>query len=962
MKDLLIALLVVALLLAGCAPIQPMTAPATEATTETEATGTTTDLAAPLPTDPDVRIGTLENGLTYYIRHNTEPANRADLWLAVNAGSVLEDEDQRGLAHLLEHMLFNGTEHFPGAGVVDFLESIGMQFGADVNAHTSFDETVYNVETPTDDAATLDKAFQVLDDWAGHATLDPQAIDEERGVVVEEWRMRQQTSQGRITEQIIPLLLGGSHYAGRLPIGEMEVVENAPAETLRRYYTEWYRPDEMAVIAVGDFDVDAVEAMIREHFSDLAAPENETARPTFEVPAHDDTRYLVYSDPEESATRLTVMRKRPVEVIHTGADLQEDVIADLFYTMFNQRLAEITRQADAPFLEASSGQGALVRPVTVDVISARLDENKVLEGVQAIATEVERVRRHGFTDGELARAKQQILAFYTRLYNERENTQSASYASEYLNHFLEGEAIPSIGDTYALVQQLLDGITLEQVNEHVAGLTATDNRAIYITAPQKEGLALPTEDDLAAAVDEALAAEIDPYADTLTATELMPAAPEPAAIVSQSVLTDTGVTVLELANGVRVLLKPTDFKDDEILFNAVSLGGSSLVDDAQFPDASTIDDIVAASGVGELNKTDLTKLLAGKTVAVTPYIRELTEGMEGSVVPADLETMMQLIYLYFTAPRVDADAFAAFQNQQRTALANRAQNPDLVLQDTLTRALYGNTIRRGPLTVEAIDKLDPEQGLAIYQDRFADAGDFTFLFVGNFDPATMTDLAQRYLGNLPATGREESWRDVAPDLPDGLVKEDVYKGEGDRSVVQLAFTAPVSPTTEAELQLNAATGVLDIMLREELREKLGGVYSASAYGFVQELPDPATLAFVGFGAEPGRVAELVDATFAQIDDLRSNGPSAANLEKVIAQQLSANEEQLESNAFWLTNLRDYVIYGDADELIPLTGFAALVDGLTAEQVQAAAQEFLNPDRYIDVTLYPESAAPSTPVQ
>lgn len=911
---------------------------------------------ATLPVDPDVRIGTLDNGLTYYIRANNEPMNRAELWLAINAGSLMEDEDQQGLAHFLEHMLFNGTENFPGMGVVDFLESVGMTFGPDVNAYTSFDETVYTIQVPTDNPETMAKAFEVLSDWAARATLAPDEIEAERGVVVEEWRLRDQTAAGRIQQQTLPFLLGDSHYAERLPIGDMDIIHSAPPETVRRFYEEWYRPDLMAVIAVGDFDVDAVEGLIQENFAPLENPATPRPRPSYDVPATDGIQYLTVSDPEQTDTMLYFMRRRPAAVIRTPEELRHDMVSDLFYIMLNERLSDIAREPDSPFIFANSGVGRLVRPVQIDLVLAQTPDGRVLDALDTIATEVERARLHGFSMGELNRAKAQLLSFYERTYNERANTPSSDYADEYLGNFLRREALPSIGDVFVKVQELLPEITPEEVNAKVAELTATDNRLIYVTGPQKADSPLPSKEEMAATVETALARTIEPLVQQEIATNLIETPPAPAAIVATEERADLGVTIVELANGVRVWMKPTDFKDDEVVFSGFSAGGSSLVSDADFPEAGLIDTIVNESGAGPFTASELTKLLAGKTLSAVPYIRELAEGVEGSAAPKDLEMLFQLINLYFTAPRADETIFKVVQNREITSLTNRAQDPNAALEDAFVEALYGDTIRRGPLPIEAVESLDLARGFEIYQDRFGDAGDFTFVFVGSFDIAKLTELAQIYLGTLPAAGREESWQDVAPALPEGVIEKNVYAGEGERSIVQIVFSGPISPTIETKIELDAMAGVLDIMLREELREKRGGVYSSSAYAYTQELPRPGYFTVIAFATDPARVDELVDATFAQIDALQQNGPTEADVTKVKAQALSTLEEQLENNGFWLSSLKDYIFYASSDK-IDFEAQRAAAESLTAEKIQAAAQELLRSDRYIKIVLFPASMQP-----
>ena len=944
MRYRLLLIPLLALLVSACTGLQPLSAPANAPAEEIPADA--------WPTDPAVRIGVLENGLTYYIRYNDEPANRADLWLAINAGSLQEDEDQLGLAHFLEHMLFNGTERFPEMGVVDYLESIGMEFGPDVNARTSFDETVYTIQVPTDDPEALEMAFDVLEDWAGYATLDPQAIDDERGIIVEEWRLRQETADGRIREETLPILLGESHYLDRLPIGDMDVVNSAPPEAFQRFYDQWYRPDLMAVIAVGDFaDLDVVEKMIQEGFSALPEPDSAQTRIDHNLPQHADTTYGMISDPEKTSTNIQIIRKRAAEPTQNDSDFRASLTRDIFYTILNERLDDIGRQPDAPFLSAGSGSGGFVRPVEVDVIQATVEDEKIIVGLDSILTELERAHRHGFTDPELARAQENVLQFFEGYYQERDNIESDEYADEYLDNFLEGEAIPSIEVVWESAQELIPTISLDEVNQVADVLLDTDNRVILVTAPEKEEIALPSEDDLASVVDGVMAKEIEPLEEKLIDSELMAQIPEPVAIVSENELPEIDVTEIELENGIRVLMKQTDFKDDEIVFTGFSLGGSSLVPDADFPEANSIVSIVNRSGVADFTLTDLEKVLTGKDLAVSPYIRELTEGLEGNSSVEDLETLFQLIHLYATAPRLDEDAFDVYKNQQIVELTNRALSPNAALQDTLTDLLYGESIRRGVLNVEEVESLDLERSFEIYRDRFADMGDFTFIFVGNFDEDELKEYARTYLGTLPATDREESWQDVAPDYAEGVIEENVYMGEGDQSIVQIVFTGPLEASLENEITVEALEKILDIIIREELREKRGAVYASGASAFSSELPDATYLAAIFFGTDPAQVDELVQASFDQVADLQANGPSEENMEKIRAQLKSQLEESLESNVFWREALKEDIIF-PSSTIEETIAQAEIIDALSAEKVQQAAQDLLSDERFIRIALLP----------
>lgn len=954
-------MMLLALLAAACAPIAPVSpeaatheAPISDAapgSTIPEAS-TTWALEDTLPVDPAVRIGTLENGLTYYVRANDEPANRAELRLAINAGSILEDEDQLGLAHLLEHMLFNGTRDFPEQELVQFLESIGMGFGPDLNAYTSYDETVYQLRMPTDDPDILRRGIEVLVDWAAYATLDPDAIDQERGVVVEEWRSRDQNANGRIQSQLISGLFGDSRYAERRPIGDVEVIRNAPAEAVRRFYETWYRPDLMAVVAVGDFDPDAMEALIRDGFGPLENPTPTEPRPVYDVPMESAQDYLIITDPEIPTTQLQIYYKTQPRRGNTVADYRQLLVTSLFNNLLNFRLDEISRSADAPWLSASGGRSGFVRGADVYFVGAQVADGGVSTGLDALGTEVERIQRYGFTNAELARAKTELLRFYESAYSERNTTDSNSYVREYVGNFLEDEVIPGIGVEYELAQQLLPEITVDDVNGEATGLAGAENRTVVVIAPETDSAAVPDEAELADVLANVSTKEIEPPEEVTVDVELMPQVPAPAAIVARHIDEDLGTTEIELENGVRVIMKPTDFRSDEVLFTATSPGGTSLVADEHYPEADTIDEIVASSGVAGLNETELRQLLAGQEVSVVPTIDELSEGLSGSASPQDLETLFQLIHLYITEPRVDPDAFQAFRNQLRSSLVNRDLTPTAALQDALYEAIYGDTIRRGPLPLEEVDDLDPELGLEIYRSRFGDAGDFTFIFVGAFDVDELTDLAQVYLGTLPATGRDEMWANVRNPLPEGVIEEEVFKGQDEQSIAYLVYTGVANPTPENRLVLLLLETVLDTRIRDTLREELGGVYSAGAYASATKMPEPIYLINVAFGADPQRMDELLDAVFTIIDEVQTEGVTEEELANAKEQERRTREEQLTDNSFW-TGALEYYVENPDESPDNILNLERRLEVPTAEDLQQAAQQYLPDDRYIEVILYPE---------
>ena len=950
-RNVLVILLLVSLLTSGCAsaglpPLVLVGPPG-------EPVPASVSLDEPLPASAEYRIGELDNGLTYLIRRNTEPANRAELRLVVNAGSLLEEQDQRGLAHFLEHMMFNGTRDFAHNELVSYLERIGMQFGPDANAYTSYDETVYMLHVPTDKPDEFATAFKVLENWAAYATLDPAEIDAERGVIVEEQRMSEQNAGGRLRNKLIDTLLGGTRYAERLPIGDLAIVRTAPRVALERFYRTWYRPDLMAVVAVGDFDVDRVQALIEEHFAGLPAPENPQPRPTFDVETKARAHYAVITDPENPASSVEIAYKQPVRNVRTVGDLRDQLAGDLFSAMLNNRLIEITRRADAPFLGAGAGSGSLVRPLDIYTLSASAPDEKILVALDALVTEIERVRQHGFTQAELDRVKTDELATWESIYRDRASVPSAVYAGTMAAHFLEGSEMAGIEVKYPLVRALLPGITLEDVQAQVEPLLGEDDRAILAITPEKDGYAPPTEAQLAETVGQALAREAAPYEDIEASGTLMSEKPQPATIVSEETVPELGVTVVTLANGIRAVMKPTDFRQDEIIFSATSWGGDSLVSDEDYPEASALTTIMDFSGVADFDANTLDRMLAGKLAGAGPYLGTTSEGFYGQAAPKDLETALQLVYLYATQPRFDQQALENTRQQYLAALANREVTPDAVIQDTYEKMLYGKDLLRiGPLPTEAIQALDLDRARAVYADRFGDMSDFTFVFVGSFEVEALKPLLQTYIGTLPGHGRQETWRNLFPDPPPGVITATVRAGKEDQSIVMLEFVGATQWSEERAMATAELQSVLETMIRDDLRERLGGVYAPSVSAILSELPEPQYDVTIDFSLAPGRVDELIAATWKQIECLQDEGPSTNDVEKARQQALSDYEEAQKDNYFWLGNLDYYYTMPDRDPS-EILNIKERIEAVTAADLQRLAQEFMPADRYLELVLYPE---------
>ena len=906
-------------------------------------------LDAPLPFDPAVRQGMLDNGLRYYIRYNTEPENRAELRLAVDAGSVQEDEDQRGLAHFVEHMAFNGTERYAEPELVRYLESVGTRFGPDLNAYTSFDETVYMLQVPTDSADVFATGIDVLREWAGRVTLADSAIERERGVVLEEWRIGQGASE-RMNRTVYPVLFGGSRYADRLPIGTPEVIETAPPERLRDFYRDWYRPDLMAVVVVGDVDVDAVEAMIRERFASLESPADAPERTVYDMAEASGGAVAIATDPEAPYALARLMYRGEPRRVTTYGEARQSLVEGLFFGAIRERLAEIQRQPDAPYAFAAAANGNLVRTVGASQLIAVAKPGQVEEAVRVLATEAVRASRFGITPGEVERAKADLLRSAQSAVAEAENQESRALAMAYVSAFLEGEPSTSPETRLAFVESYLPTITLDEVNAVAQRLTAGDDRVITVTAPADGGV--PAEADLLAVLDEVADAEVTPYEDATVEGPLVPTPPTAGTVVEEDADAALGTVTWTLSNGVTVVLKPTDFKADEVLLSATSPGGSSLLDDEAVVAAGGAAGYVGQSGVGAFDQTALGKALSGQIVSVRPTISSQTEGFTGSAAPGDLETLFQLVHLYVTAPRLDRDAFEAALAQTRGILGSQVNVPRVAFGDTLSATLANGDPRSRTLReyLGDLDRADLDRSLAFYRDRFADVSDFTFVLVGAFEPEAVRPLVETYLASLPGTGRNEAPvdRSVAP--PEGVVAKTVRAGVEPQAQVALVFHGEIdADDNEDRAILDAAADVLSKMLREELREDRGGVYGVGVRPIVNRDEDRYQVR-IQFSADPDRVEELVDAVFAEIAMLKAGEAEAGHLAAFQEQQRRARETNLAENGYWLSVLTTAARY-EADPQDSLDQ-PDIVARLTMDDVRDMAVDTLDEDRYVRVVLLP----------
>jgi zinc protease len=945
-----------AVALAGCASAEP--APNAAPAPSARAAGMQPAAAQAAIVQPDIPLtgdtavirGTLPNGLTYYVRRNAEPRARAELRLVVNTGSVLEDPDQRGLAHFLEHMAFNGTRRFEKHEIVDYLERVGMRFGPDINAYTSFDETVYMLQLPTDSAGVVDTGLQILRDWATDISLDSAEIEAERGVVIEEWRLSRGAG-GRISDRQFPFLFAGSRYADRLPIGDTATLRTFRPATLRRFYERWYRPELMAVVAVGDFDPREVEAKIRAEFGALPASASSLERPETTLPFPDSVRYMVTTDAEVPRGQVSINWMIPDRPDTSVADMRRGIVEGMYSGLLGDRLNEITLRPDAPFLDVGSYQGASLRPLETFVLNAAVAEGGTERGLAALVAEVERAARHGFTAAELEREKAELLRLWEQIHAERGKTTSGQFAGQYADNFLRQGQLRSIDDDYAVQTTLIPAITLAEVNEAARRFAAHRDRVVLVTGPAREGLAQPTEARLAFVADSAARADVAAYTETLSDAPLLARAPAPGRIVEVDSVVEVGVLRWTLSNGARVVLKATDFKDDEILFSATSPGGLSLLPDSAYRYGQTATAAVQLGGVGELSLTDLQKRLTGKAASVGANLGDYAEGMNGFAAPRDVETLFQLVHLYFTQPRRDTASWTAYLQRGREALRNRGVTPESAFNDTLNAILNQRHVRTRPFSTATFDSLDIDRSMRIYRERFANAGDFTFYLVGRFDPDSLRPLVETYLASLPAADGREERRDPGIRTPEGVVRQTVRRGVEPKARTALVFTGPAEFSREATAEMSGLAEALQLRLRERLREDLGGTYGVGVSGGVARDPYPRYSLSITFGAAPERLDELVGVVFAVMDSMRTAGPSQADVDKVREASRRTRETSLRENDFWMGQLMGYDRMGWDVRMIDDEPLSAR---LTVERIRDAARRYLDESRYVQVSLVPEA--------
>lgn len=906
-----------------------------------------------VPVDPDYRIGKLDNGLTYYIRHNTEPAGRASYYIIQNVGAILEKDNQNGLAHFLEHMAFNGTKHFPGKTLLSTLEKHGVAFGRNINAYTSFDETVYNLsDVPVDKPGLIDTCLMILADWSDFLTLDEEEINKERGVILEEWRSRR-NAQWRMLTQMLPVVYEGSMYAKRDIIGDTAVINNFDPETLRAFYHDWYRTDLQAIAVVGDFNVDEVEAKIREIFSPIPAIENPIPRPENLLAPKKGTTYLLVTDPEAPRTTVSLMildarpdtRERDLDYISEG------YITSLMNAMMNNRFSEIVQKGTPPFIAGGLSYSAdLPRNYNALTLAAYTNDGQEAGGFEAAVTELERARRHGFTQGELNRARAEMLSNFENLYKQKDKISNDEWASQIRDHFLTGEPLPSLDLQYDYYKKILPEITVKEVNSRLQELVKDDNRFIYIQGPDdKEHM---TEAEAMAIIEKVTAADIKPYEDVTGGTDLISGELTGAEIVNSVPLPQFGATEWTLANGAKVVFRHADYEKDNVTISGYAFGGSSFYPDSLEPALNLFPTVVSMYGAGEFDNVALTKMLAGKKASVSLGIQETMQTVTGASTPKDFETMMQLLYLRFARPNFNKEAYDAIMGRFKAVITMMLKDPNKIMSDSLSMNMSNYHPRTFLMTPESMNLIQYEDINYIYETAFDDASAFTFFITGNIEEAVARDMASLYIGALPSKYQSETYRNLGMEQPEGTVRKEIpIPLTVPKATVIMSYSADSKYKPSEYLAMDVLKGILDLVYTEKVREEEGGTYGVSVNASVEKRPEEKSMLMVVFECNPERAEELKAIIYKELEDIAKNGPRQIDLDKTVSNMLKTREEELEHNSYWANTIRNYYLNGiDRNDS---SNYADILNKLTVKKMKKAAKKFLSKADLLEMVFVPE---------
>jgi zinc protease len=909
--------------------------------------------AQSIPLDPAVRTGMLSNGFTYYIRHNEEPKKRVELYLINKVGSILEDDDQQGLAHFMEHMNFNGTKNYPKNELVDFLQKSGVRFGADLNAYTSFDETVYQLPMPTEDPAMFGKGLNIMRDWAQEALLDPGEIEKERGVVLEEERLGK-GSKDRMSRQYFPMLLNHARYADRLPIGKDFVLTKFKPQVIGRFYKDWYRPDLQALIIVGDVNVDEAEKMIKEKFSTLVNPDQERERVKYTVPLTGKSQFMVVTDPEESSTGIEILMKHKASELKT----EKDYISQIKTSLLNQllstrRYAETSRDKDPAYTSSNLGISTLLNNVDMFSVSVNAKEGRIEQSFEQIWRILERIKRYGFSQLEFDRIKQNYLRGLQSNLNEFGKTSSVNYVKEYQSLFLHGEASPGIAWEYQFTKANLDAITLADITALLNEYLASKDIDVLVSGPEKVKALLPDSSTVNKWIRNVSDEKLAPFAEEITNKPLISKMPKPGSITSKTEIAGIGATKVILSNGVTVILKPTDFKHDQVLYGAFSPGGTSLYDQKDFDAATNAAALISRFGLSDFTPVQLSQMLTGKIVNSSVNITQRSQTVMASAAPNDLETALQLTYLQFTAPRKDELIFKNTIDNAVASLTNRYADPNQVFADSIAYVLGNYSYRAAPPTIARLNEIAPDQVYQIYEERFSDASSFTFVFVGNFETGKILSLLEKYLGSLPSVNKDAKARDLGIHIPEGKFVKKVYKGTENKATVRVVFSGDYQYSPLANLQLKALGDILQIRVLEKLREAEGEVYSPQVQISYNKNPKNRFSLVISFGCAPENTDHLVQMTEKEMVNLRQQGPTTTEIQKFKAQYEKNVELALKDNGFWLSYLLGQ--YENKEDVMQVNDTQKNLSLIEVKSLKEAAALFLSGKNMITFQLLPEKS-------
>jgi len=912
-------------------------------------------LTDPIPSDPAVKIGKLPNGLTYYIAKNAKPQKKVELRLAVNAGSVLENDNQRGLAHFMEHMGFNGTTHFPKNELVNFLQQSGVKFGADLNAYTGFDETVYILPVPTDDPKMLDKGLLVLEDWAFNNLFDKNEIEKERGVVLEESRLNKGSFE-RMSNLYFPRLFNGSKYAERLPIGKDDILKTFKPEALKKFYKSWYRPNQMAVMVVGDINPAEAEKLVIAHFGKFTNPPGAPPRPAITaITTRTKPDAMVVTDDEATNTFVQVFNfVKPAHKIKTWSDYRTSVAEGLVSSLINQRLQQLTQKENPPFLFANTGFSQFLRGYSSFNSFAVLSKGTVQEAINALIEETNRARQYGFLQAELDRAKSSLMNGTMKAYIERNKSESGELIGGYVTSYLEGSPVTGIGNRYRFLKQQLPGITLKEINELAKKMPSTSNAFTLVQAPSGMKSQLPDSSQVLQALVNANKIAVQPYEEKAVANTLLDAAPVAGKTATEENNSKLGTTQLVFSNGVSVTVKPTQFKNDEIQLDAWRWGGSHKYTLADKYNAENAAVIVQSMGVKDLSPADLEKFMAGKTCNASPYINADEEGIEGSSSINDFETFLQLIHLYFTAPRKDEVLFNSFIGKEKSSLEFLSKNPQVSYQDSLNKIIYNNNpwMKAVPKPAD-FDKINLNRSMAIYKEIFGNAYGMHFTFVGNIDMATAKPLLEKYLGSLPASPKENKYTDVGARMITGYTEIALKRGKDPKAMINLIFEGETVYNRDNRLQLAALLEALNIEIIEKLREELSGMYGGGMGGAILKRPYEHYSIRASIPCGPENVDKLTEALLEIIKNAREKGIAQKDLDKVKETWKKQYHVNLQRNEYWLENLSGAFINDDNPENI--LDYEQKIAAITVEDLQKVAKQYLTTNNMVKAVMYPENS-------